>query len=291
VRLPRLIGEGVAILGPLLICVLGLAWPDDLAHPLDHGLQPRVMLFIGATAVVVSIAAYWIWDRHVDEAQKGRLEAFGTRVLRASTKIGSAFDALRAKDPAAPIRMILWAIVDATRKSYGDGNEFIYGCNVMVFQTTRPSDVRFASAKEALGYLVLSQALSTTLPGECGAPDTNLGEFALPVCALSECLPGAPIAFKENRPRFYAQFDELVSWARKRKLSSADEIARYFEDNGALIVSMLAVPVCSNGQPIAVINLHRNRRKLLRRDSEVLAFVEKLEPLTELLTDEVARLP
>lgn len=292
----RFVADAVVVIGPVVVGAIGLIWPEELAKVGKGVWSPPAWIF---TASFVSVSAVAIWSikiRRDDEARNAGLFELGQRAAFVATTMRMKLKDLRdAQDvePAEAIRLVLWGIADAVYRFAG--REDAYGTNVMLFQEARPSiPVRFAEADAPVrGFLVIRRELSTCRPGRPGASDDALEEFALPVPKAGDrCLPGAPLAFSEDRPRFYPDFRKMLHWCRTHGFDGGiqRELEDYFKGKGSLVRCMISTPLSSDGlAPFAVFNLHRAQVAEMLHDPEhVLEFIRKIEPMLELLTEELA---
>jgi hypothetical protein len=165
----------------------------------------------------------------------------------------------------------------------------------MTFMAAEPRPASFVDAKvPSVGFLSLHKLLSTALPGSTeAAPDATIPELVLPVPEDGgRCLPGAPVAFRENSTDFYADTTRLAAWCRQRRYPEpvCAEIHKYFSEEGVLVRSMLSVALPGGAtDPIAVLNLHRQRPGMFDAGRSASEFVEIAEPLFRLLHEEIAR--
>jgi len=227
---------------------------------------------------------------------------------------GSAEGALGQPEPPfevdvveAGIRFALSAIATLARIFDGDITDERYAGNVMLFRKSElltddelneiANRLKFCepgvSAKNLLGVLDLEPALSATTMDK-QAPDPTITPFALPVPLIPKAhgrykvLPGAPLAFIENRPDIHDSFSRLRKWCDDFgdfSQSVKEELSGYLAAQNAHMRSFVSIPLAlPNQAPFAVLNLHSVRTGMLRNHPDAAEqFVMIVKPMQMIL--------
>ena len=152
------------------------------------------------------------------------------------------------------------------------------------------------------GYLELLPKLSVASDTEKHAQDEHLEAFALPVDKLEVSehgkirqLPGAPLTFWQNGPSHFADASQLAEWCMKHgdfSDSVEQAINAYFKSERAQrIKSFASIPIPNPksvddgkvSQPMAVLNIHRDRMDMLRGADAFKLFFPLAAPFTALI--------
>jgi hypothetical protein len=195
-----------------------------------------------------------------------------------------------------------------------DGREARYGCNLMLFRLTSKlnsqelADIQnrllFAEKGVAVGMLpgVLDviPELSASSDSE-GKPDPKLTVFALPIPSIpanekmnrsmNGVLPGAPDALVAGTGVVIENMDKLKELTETNLFTDfvRKQLATYIAEN-KFIQSFFAIPLYgpsvgnSKGEPIGILNVHRDRTNPLAADKFQL-FYPLLVPLALLIGD------
>jgi hypothetical protein len=206
------------------------------------------------------------------------------------------------------VRVALSAIATLARIFDGDRPLERYAGNVMLFKESKTmSDaeateitkyLKFCehgvSIRNLSGVLILEPALSTTTTVDAFSPDATLAKFALPVPVKSKAgdryivLPGAPLAFIENRPDVHEDFSRLRQWCEQNgdfTQSVKDELSDYLASQVGHMQSFISIPLSlPTKSPFAILNVHSRRTGLLRDHPDaVQQFVVIIKPLQAIL--------
>jgi hypothetical protein len=285
--------ELAGVVGTILLAVLAVVWPDQLKD-LRAGTwseEADAFLFLAAFTTVASISA--IVRRSIAEDRAKEARALERKVRAMSDALPRLLEGYRTEHPDAAVRLVLRAIIESVWLFDGKPKGARYGANVMVFAIDEPRPAIFVDPSvPTRGFLVLHKSLSTAFPGVEGAPDPTITELVLPVPdAGAQCLPGAPIAFRENSTDFYPDTTKLAKWCAARRFAQhvPVQINEYFSGDGVLVRSMLSVALPGGMvDPFAVLNLHRHKRGMLDGGRSASELVDIAEPLIRLLAQEVA---
>ena len=146
--------------------------------------------------------------------------------------------------------------------------------------------------KNLRGVLVLLSKLSISSDNFDREYDEELKgvSMALPVPnnekdSLSDnykVLPGAPWAFCREYCRF-SDISELIKWMDEEgdfTESVKSKVRDYFEsEDGKHIRSFLSMPIkTTNGESVAVLNIHANKKGLLAEESKSILYYETMKP-------------
>src|SRR5580658_8215786 len=152
----RAVADAISIVGPVVICIEGLLWPDELKALASFQWSWPGAILVTSTAAVAVIAGVGIWDRKREETESSRLAALRDNAHSVAARVHRELPSL---SPDARLRLVLWAIADAIQKFVG--NSVRCGANVMTFSSTRPPTVKFEGGYEVKGYLTLRRSGST----------------------------------------------------------------------------------------------------------------------------------
>lgn len=227
---------------------------------------------------------------------------------------GAATGALGAPEPPFELDVIENSIrgalgsIASLAKIFDDREGERYAANVMLFRKSASMSaaqeaeiaarLRFCehgvSVKNLLGVLDLEPALSATTVDGLN-PDPFLSKFALPVPLvpkfrdLYKLLPGAPLAFVENRTDVHEDFARLRAWCdEKCDLSQSVklELNQYLENQAEHMRSFISIPLSPQWDmaPFAVLNVHSRQVGMLRDHPEAVGqFVMLVKPLQSIL--------
>jgi hypothetical protein len=216
------------------------------------------------------------------------------------------------------IRIVLGGAAKLAKKFDAASPDVIYAANVMQFiPSDRLDDKKIAEVKDSLrfaaaetdlralrGLLVLERELSTTtVSGTLGQRDDSLVPLALgvphethdPSGRRWRVLPGAPMAFCSGGLAAYVDTRTLGEWCRTEgdfPPSTATAVEEYFNDSRtASDRSFVSIPIKPlEGQPIGILNIHRNEPGLLKEKQPAEQFAPLVTPLIFILTRLLERL-
>jgi len=209
------------------------------------------------------------------------------------------------------VRVVLAGVAKLAQKFDGASSDVRYAANIMLFRPTGGlpdpevdkirAILRFAPPETDLralrGVLILERGLSTT--NKIGIPleaDPDLVPLALAVPKTDHdpqtnrwrVLPGAPMAFCTGSLEAYTDTNTLGEWCRREgdfPESTASAIDNYFKSQPAQrdrsFVSIALKPF--DGEPIGVLNVHRDRVGLLKEKEPVQQFTPLVSPFVFML--------
>lgn len=198
-----------------------------------------------------------------------------------------------------------------------DPAEVTYAANIMVYRPREEvSEDEWPSLRERMlfdpvvdledlrGVLDLRLLdLSTTALSREAAPDAGLEPLALPLLERAHVslppeyrlrwriLPGAPIAFHLRQASHFVNAADLLTWCEENGMFTQEvklRLAEYFRpDAGPMVGSFVSLPLLGTdpeGEPIAVLNIHRSDPGLLKEvESAAEHFVPIVRPLQLML--------
>lgn len=278
----RTLAEAANVLGPVLICIEGLVWPDEFKDLAGGKWSLPATILAASLAILLAVSVLYILDRK-------RAERFGERtdeLRHDALAIAARYQTESAgMKPSERLRFVLWAIADVVKRFAGEGTRC--GANLMAFSDKKPGTVFFDDGAAVVGYLVLHKTTSASCPGTVGTPDEKLSEFSLPIAKnRDKCLPGAPAAFRTNRVKYYKDFRRLLDWCKRAGFSTEiqKQIREYFTSDGALVQSMICIPISIDREVVdAILNVHTNTRAVLADEEQAIEFSRRLGPLVGLL--------
>ncbi len=290
------VADIAAFLGPLVIGVLASVWTKDLEELLKGNVAPRSIGFVLLVLLSTIAAGYAVLNRRISERHQKQLQQLSLLVQTSVPELTKVTAQYRETHPDASVRIVLRSLMEAAWEWDARPPGTRYAANVMLFQTERPSSVRFVDdAVATRGFLVLRKTLSTAMDRTPASPDAQLDEFALPVPAPEDrCLPGAPQAFSGGDSDFFADASTLVSWAAKRGFGTAvkEELRDYLASDGSLVRSIFSVALLDQRDgarsPVAVLNFHSSQTRLLGSQGKARDFMRTVQPLLRLLEQELA---
>jgi len=224
------------------------------------------------------------------------------------------------------IRLILWSIASLARK-YDAALDATYGANLMFYFESPRKWAEYSGgdisglkmlfvepeiAFERMPVLVLANDLAAADFDGATAGNTDgfverLDTVALPVISDGSArstdgkrwrlLPGAPLAFFEQKPNAYNDTSEIGKWCRERgdfSESICQQVERYFSSPVArqAMRSFASLPVTSrlDNVRLGVLNLHSSRANLLFGEGAPSQFFPLTQPFIAMLADLVAQL-
>lgn len=212
------------------------------------------------------------------------------------------------------IRGILLGILRLTEFFDRKDDDHSYGANIMIFTDSYKEnkelgekllkDLKFADddvdPQKLKGLLYLHHRLSTNSENDESVPDENIDDIllTLPVRnkAISDetgkfnVLPGGPMAVALNAPNIYIDTNTIKNWFEKEgdfNETIVAKVADYFSKGpGKEIKSFFSLPLsCDGAEPIAVLNVHKNKALMLSKKDQFDLYREIMSPFLAMLSE------
>lgn len=219
--------------------------------------------------------------------------------------------AVAKENAESAIRAVCRSVAALAQKFDRQPAKVLYGVNIMLF---RPANalteeelseirkrLRFVTPetdpKGLRGILDLHLELSISTVGPNQELDGNLEPLALPVPIVEKVestdkwrvLPGAPMAFCQNRPDGYDDSKSLAQWCETDGTFDdgvIEEVRSYFVQRSRIIRSLIALPLTrfdGSDETIGVLNIHSGLPGLLNGTKMENQFVPIIAPLQAIL--------
>lgn len=220
----------------------------------------------------------------------------------------------KKEDIEALIRLVLNALLTLVNKfdRANDGTQ--YGLNIMIFQDFSKKDINPEKYKNNIlfienetdinklhGVLELNiqfSVSSISTDESNNNNDANLRPITLPIPkeskvsvgnnyskTLSRVLPGAPIAFVENKMSRFTDSTKIVEWCENEgdfTFKVKTQIEQYFcKDNYYYMKSFLSLPLPNYSSSMkGVLNIHSNQKGLLENEN-IKQFIIIVDPFLQ----------
>lgn len=217
------------------------------------------------------------------------------------------------------IRGILLGVLRLTAFFDRADNDQSYGANVMIFTDSYKSDEKHADdlvknllfsnddidPQKLKGLLYLRHELSTNSDDDTSDLDKAISEILITLPVPNEVkseetqkfkvLPGAPLAMALNSPNIYTNAETLDEWVSTEgdfNKSIAAQIKGYFCNGmGKDIKSFCSFPLsCDGHEPIAVLNIHKNKVGLLSQKDQFALYSKIMAPFLAMVAELVNKL-
>ncbi|MGH1456047.1 MAG: hypothetical protein ACRBDI_04650 [Alphaproteobacteria bacterium] len=223
------------------------------------------------------------------------------------------------QDIELSIRGILLGILRLTTYFDRAAEDHSYGANIMIFTDAYKEDKTFkpdlrenlkfvnddVDLNKLKGLIYLKHELSTNSKEDDSSMDDDLQKILLALPVPNEAksadtqkfraLPGAPLAIALNKSNVYANTETLDEWVRTQgdfNKTIETQIKEYFCSGiGQEIKSFCSFPLsCDDGEPIAVLNIHKNAINILSGKDQFAMYIKIMCPFLSMLSELVNKL-